>query len=777
MRKKILFNDDWLFHKGDIKNPTSTVKGLMYIGAKTERYHIGPACKDYFAEPDSYREDIEHKAERWDRVTLPHDYIIEGVPDVRYNNALGFFKYENAWYRKNFYIDKEDFGKRITLLFEGIATHSVIYLNGAILKRNFSGYNSFEVDLTDMIKYGEKNVLAVYVNTEEHEGWWYSGGGIYRNVFLNITDPVAVDLWGIYAKPIYKGDKNWDVETTVTVRNDTDKTVDVKAVLSVIDKNGNTVQTLDTCGAVLNKDVCDFKVNFNIDNPYLWSPDTPDRYTMRAEIFVGDKNTDIYEVKFGFRTVKIDPDKGLFINDKHYKIKGVCGHADCGLLGKAVPDNVHRYKVKLIKEMGANGYRTSHYMQSEALMEELDKNGFIVMDETRWFESTDDGKAQLTALMKRDRNRPSVVFWSVGNEEPHHTTEEGRRIAKTLMALAHKLDDSRFIMSAVVHSPDVATVYDELEVIGINYNWNKYEYVHKKYPNKGIFSSECCATSTTRGWYFEPDTTRGYLPAYDRDSSEDWKGREFTWKYLGTNDWLLGGYQWIAFEHRGEAIWPRVCSQSGAIDLFMQKKDAFYQNKSHWDEKPMVHLLPHWNFNGFEGEPIRVVAYTNQSRVELFLNGQSLGVKDVEKFGHAEWSVPYQKGEILAKAYGTGGEIVATDKKVTSGEPYKLMLTLDNPDVSANGQDVAFVSCYVVDKDGNEVPTAEPFVHFIAEGAGKVWSTGSDISEHASIYSPDRKMRAGRIGVAVKLGKKEGDLKVIATADGLLPAILKAQIK
>ena len=777
MREIIDFDKNWYFCRKDIKSEYGAYKGIAYISAKTERYHLGPASKDYFCEPDSYNLNATHSSgEKWERVDLPHDYIIQGIPEEKYNNALGFLPYDNAWYVKRFNLDESDKNRRITLLFEGVATHATVYLNGCLLKHNFCGYNSFEVDITDVVKYNERNHLAVHVDTQHHEGWWYEGGGIYRHVKMIKTDLVSVDLWGIYAKPVHVCDKTWKVETQTTIRNDNVKAKTVKVIGEIFDENNNLISTKEVSGKIIDKDVRTFKYTFDIENPSLYYPDSPTRYTMKASVYISNALVDSDEVKFGFRTFYLDPDKGMFINGKHYKIQGVCGHADCGLLGKAVPDNVHKYKVRLMKEMGANGYRTSHYPQAEALMEELDKNGFIVMDETRWFESTDEGKAQLEMLMKRDRNRACVFFWSVGNEEPHHVTEEGRRIAQTLMSLAHKLDDSRVIMTAVCHSPDKATVYDELEAIGINYNWTMYEYVHKKYPKKAVFSSECCATGTTRGWYFPDEPTKAYLPAYDRDTNNDFRGREFTWKYLASNDWLLGGYQWIAFEHRGEATWPRVCSQSGAIDLFMQKKDAFYQNKSHWTTEPMVHLLPHWNFRGFEGREIRVVAYTNQGACELFVNGVSLGKREVEKWGHAEWQVVYAPGEIEVVAYDENGSIVARDKKITSSSPYALRLTLDTEDVKANGKDIAIMSCYVLDKDGNEVYDATPTVSFTASGAGKIYSTGSDISEHSSLFLSTRKMRAGRIGVAVKMTEREGKLTVIAQAEGLLPAIFEQEI-
>jgi beta-galactosidase len=768
MREKINFDNGWLFYRGDIILEFPIQKAAAYNSAKTERALWGPAYQNF---------DFENfSGGKWEKINLPHDFVIEQLPDQKYNEALGFFKYENAWYIKKFTLNKEDKNKRITLLFDGVATHATIYLNGCLMKHNFSGYTTFEVDITDVVKYDQVNTLAVYVNTQNHEGWWYEGGGIYRHVWLIKTNLVSIDLWGVHAKPVLKENSLWEVKTATTVRNDffnSKKRIFIEGV--ILDENGATISTSRSSGLIDIKDKRTFKYGFLVDNPKLWSPETPNQYIMRTNIYVGKNLVDSYDVKFGFRTVEIIPEKGLFINNKYYKIKGICGHADFGLTGKAVPDNIHRYKVQLMKEMGANGYRTTHYPQAAELMDALDENGFIVMNEVRWFESTDEGKAQLEMLMKRDRNRPSVFFWSIGNEEPHHETEEGRRIAQSLIAFAKKIDDSRYIMTAVTHSPEVATVYDNLEVVGINYNWEAYEAVHKRFPNKPILSSENCAAGTTRGYYLPLSPERAYMSAYDHDIDKLFRCREYTWNFISERDWIIGGYQWIAFEHRGEASWPRLCSQSGAIDLFMQKKDAYYQNISHWTDEPMVHLLPHWSFKGHENEVIKVFAYSNVSQLELFLNGKSLGVQNIARIAHGEWDVPYESGKLEVLAY-KNGEVVAKDVRITSKDPYKLMLKLENDDISANGKDIAVVSCYAVDEDGNEVYDCDCLVEFTSNEFGTIYSTGSDVSDHVSLFSPVRKMREGRIGVAVKLGNKEGVLKVNAISDGLLPATLEINL-
>ena len=432
MREKILLDDGWLFHRGDIRPPFPQTKGTAYISAKTERCHMGPAAVGYTAVADSYDNRAEHRSERWQAVTLPHDYVVEGTPDPQENNALGFLHYDNAWYRKTFTLPAEDEGRRITLYFEGVATHATVYVNGCLMYRNFCGYTPFEVDISDVAQYGGENLLAVYVNTEEHEGWWYEGGGIYRHVYLCKTEATALDLYGIYIRPEALPDGGFQVTLECTVRRDEKGDLPVRATGRITDREGRPVMELTAEGMVPAFGKTVLTASGKTDSPHLWSPEDP--YLYRCEVEIADlsdsKKTvcDLDSVRFGFRTVRMDPEQGLFLNGKHVVLQGVCGHADCGLTGKAVPDNLHREKVHMLKAMGANAYRTSHYPQAEALMDAFDELGMLVMDETRWFESTEEGLLQLSTLIRRDRNRPSVLFWSVGNEEPLFVTGQGRRI-------------------------------------------------------------------------------------------------------------------------------------------------------------------------------------------------------------------------------------------------------------------------------------------------------------------------------------------------------------
>ena len=776
MREKILFDDNWLFHKGDIDIAFPTDKAPTYVQSKTERRHWGPASRYYDCGSEVFKRAGLICTDKWENVNLPHDYIIQQVPDKDENKALGFFKYENAWYRKKFNLTEEDLEKRITFFFEGVATHATVYINGCLMKHNFCGYNSFEVNVSDVVEVGE-NTIAVYVETHDHEGWWYEGGGIYRHVWLTKTEKVAVDLWGVYVRPEKIDNDDWKLRIETEIINDRFEDVSVVAVSTIYNENNEAVATLNGNVDISLRDKKTAVYETVIVNPELWDIDRPYLYTVVTEIKVGGKILDTYKTRFGFRTFELNKDTGFWLNGRRVKIKGMCAHQDFGLTGKAVPDNIHRYKIELIKEMGANGFRTSHYPHSEATMDALDELGFIVLDETRWYESSDEGKEQLEMLVKRDRNRPSVFFWSVGNEEYHHRTEVGRRIYKNLAAFVKKLDDTRPVTTAVTNDPETAIVHEEVDFIGVNYYLERFEKMRENFPNVPVISAECCATPSSRGWYFDDSMEKGKSSAYDKDIAAWCIAREKAWKFICERDWVAGEYQWIAFEHRGEAVWPRLCSISGAIDLFLQKKDAFYQNQSHWiEDRPIVHLLPHWNFVGLEGEIIKIWAYTNCEELELFLNGKSLGKKAIEKYGHGEWEVPYEPGTIKVKAL-KGGKVVCFEEKTTTGKAVKLNFKLDNKIEIANGKDIAIITCYCTDEEGREVPDATPFVNFNSNRLGSIVGTGSDNADHNPVYETGRKMYAGRITVAVKVGNATGDLKVYANSENLDSAVITIPLK
>ena len=777
MREKILLDSNWHFHLGDIETVEPLDKGPAYMQAKAREKRFGPAAREYKDKVNDFSAEGEITALVWQNVTLPHDYIIGQNPSPDTNFALGGFHYENAWYRYHFQLTEADRDKRISIYFEGIAVQAVVYLNGCLLERNYCGYTSFEVDITDYVDCEKENVLAVYVDaTSRHEGWWYEGAGIYRPVWMIKTEKISVDLYGVYVNPCKKEGQLWDIPIEVTVRNDdiTKQPVTVRTTLFAPDgsRAAQAEATLEPEGKA-KQTAC---LHTSILNPRLWDISEPNRYTAVTRLYQDDEEIDCVSDKFGFRTIRFDADQGFFLNERHVVLKGVNCHQDYGLTGKAVPERVQRYKLRLMKEMGANAFRCSHYPHSEATMDALDEMGFLVLAETRRFGSTRESLEQLEMLIKRDRNHPGVILWSIGNEEPTVLEETGLRITRTMKAAVKRLDTSRPVLAALCHDPLNAPAVEPLEVLGVNYKTHMLDDIHRKYPTLPIASTECCATSTTRGWYLADDPVKAYFSAYDKDTNTAFLAREKTWKFLMERPWIMGCFQWDGIEHRGEAAYPRLCSQAGAVDLYLQKKDAFYQNQSHWLDTPMIHVMPHWNFQGLEGELIRVVTYTNCEEAELFLNGKSQGRQQLEAYGHGEWQVPYEQGILKAVGYIDGKE-VTSDSVETSGKPYALKLRLEAGDpsldgsITADGRDVAVLTCYVADAEGRTVPDAAPEITFSTNGLGSILGTGSDICDPLSPIYHTRKMRAGLCSVVVRVGKESGILKVYAKAQGLQIAV------
>lgn len=779
MLQSLLLDEGWQFHQGDLPVTEPALKAPLYIQAKTERRRTGPAARNY----DDGREDYQNNGlithERWETVDLPHDYVIRQEPRAENNQTLGFFRQEKAWYRKHFTLDASDEGRRIVLYFEGVAVHCTVYVNGCYMLTNRCGYTSFEVDVTDVVDYdGADNVVAVEIDNSEHEGWWYEGAGIYRHVWLIKAESVSVDRYGVFVHPEKTGGEGsggslWRIPVDTTLRNDSYELQTVAVSCQVLDPQGILVAQCQDSVRLPAREKSSLHQCMSVKSPALWDVEKPCLYTLVTLLEREGELLERQENRFGFRTVRFDPEQGLILNGRQVKIKGVCCHQDYGLTGKAVPERVQRYRLELLRRMGANGYRTAHYPQHPYTMDVLDELGFLVMDETRWYESTPEGLSQLEMLVKRDRNHPSVILWSIGNEEPLHLKDTGRRIAQAMSHAVHKWDGTRPVTTAVSNDPIHSTVLETVDVIGVNYNLEQYDAIHEKYPQHPFVSSECCATGSTRGWYLDDCPSRGYLYGYDRDSTSWFRSRETTWKHIMARPWVAGGYQWAGIEHRGETVWPRLCSQSGAIDLYLQPKDAFYQNQSHWLDSPMVHLLPHWNHPHRLGESIRVVAYTNCPSVELYQDGVLLERKAVEPYGHAEWQVTYRPGRLVCRGYDGSGVLVCEDVVETTGQAVALRLRLESPGVRADGKDVAILTCDCVDAQGRHVPDAAPFVQLNTNGLGRVEATGSDVCDHLPVSCPDRQMRAGLLSVLVRAGRQKGMLAVYATAHGMRPARLE----
>ncbi len=805
MRETLNFDRGWLYHAEtprDLEMPETY--GFAYVASKTQSMKYGPAAYKHNDNPNSWSFTDEMFPEKWEQVTLPHDYMIGQTPDPEANPARGFVHYHNAWYRRHFRLTSADRGRRITLLFDGVTGSSTFWLNGCLIGHNYCAYTPVELDLSDYVFYDKENVIAVHIDASLIENWNYQGGGIHRHVYLIKTDRVCVDLYGDFVYPRLENGR-WRVPVRTTVRNDAYTPAEVKLVHTLTAPDGGKAAEFSVLGTVPARTLSDLDAETTVSDPRLWDVDSPEQYTLTtavyrkspaveeaAEIASADGNSvfrtevrtipvdedgwyecDRYLTRFGFRDVRMDPDKGLFLNGRNVKIKGVCAHQDFGLTGKAVPDNICRYQVKLAREMGANGWRCAHYPHNPATMDALDEMGFLVMAEVRHFASTPEAQRETALSVKRDRNRPGVIFWSSGNEEcEYHNIEQGIYIQRAMREEIRKYDPYRPVASAA-GAPEKVLVFEACDVIMANYRFKWVDKLHELHPALPFVSSENVAVGTSYGAYFGRREQDGRESAYDhdRDPEERYFGREGTWKDIAARPWMMGGYQWQGFEYRGEAAWPRLCSCSGAVDLFLRPKDSFYQNRSHWTDEPMVYLFPHWNHRGLEGEIIDVWAYTNCESAELFLNGESLGVREVERFGHAEWKVPYAPGRLEVIAC-RDGKRAASDVRETTGRAAALKLVLENGPVYAGRRDAALVGCYAVDAEGRMVPDASPLVHIDCDPAARVLGTGSDNTDHVPVACRDRRMYMGRVAAAVEVGPQAGEFRVFARADGLDAAVL-----
>ena len=777
MSERILFVDNWLFHKGEIVTERPAVKGPVYTQAKTESYRRGPASMNYDDRPNDFGGRAGHMLthERWDAVKLPHDYIVNSPITESGNNALGFYEYVPAWYRKHFKAEDCWRGRRVEIEFLGVSTECDVYFNGVYMTRSMTAYTPFVVDVTDLIKFdGADNVIAVHVTCDTIENWWYNGAGICHKVYLNISDMLSVERDGVFLAPRKISEECWEVPVSVEIRNGTFSDADAEVVTDLM-LDGCVVATVSGALKVPAMGISELRYSATVGSPALWDPDSPTLYFARTRVFSGGNMTDEKYDKFGFRTIEFDAERGFLLNGKEMKLNGVCGHEDFGLTGKAVPDNVMRHKVRMLKSMGANAYRCAHSMQDEAFMDAFDEYGMLVMAETRHFSSTPAHLAELRALVKRDRNRPSVIMWSIGNEEHLFITDEGRRIAESMTFEVKRLDGTRPVMTANDKAPEKCTVYECSDIVAVNYNPTLYDYLHEKFPDKPFMVSECSAAGGTRGWYYGDSLERGFRETYDRDINNWFQSHENVFTYFKDRPWIIGWFVWSAFEYLGEAVWPRICSISGAIDLYMQKKDSYYQLKSYYSDEPTVHILPHWNME--EGDTVKVFVYDNCDSVELFLNGRSLGKEKTERYVHHEWQVPFEAGKLSCVGYDSEGEVIAECVRETTGKPVALGLRLENgDDICANGEDLALITCYMTDSEGREVPDAEGMISFITERGVSIVGTGSDNTDHTPPACPDRRMRAGRALCAV-LPERSGKTTVIAKCYGLASAKLEIEVK
>jgi beta-galactosidase len=771
-REKLLFDFGWKFQFGHGTDPARDLGFGNSQGdfAKTGDFAFAKAKFD-----DS----------KWRLLNLPHDWAVE-LPFVHdeVQNSHGFKplgrRYPETsvgWYRREFEIPARDLGRRITVGFDGAFRSVLIFVNGCFIGRNDNGYAPFQFDVTDFLSYGAKNYIVARVDASFGDGWFYEGAGIYRHVWLTKTDSLHLDQWestvrsaltagGTKAAPIPVA----ALSLNTVVQNEGKQAENAKVTWQILDASGKTVATAESATQSIAVDgAASFTATAKVANPSLWSVDSPTLYSAIATVEAGGKPRDAERVNFGVRTAEFTADKGFFLNGKPLKIQGTCNHQDHAGVGGALPDRLQWFRLAVLREMGGNAVRTSHNMPTPEWVDACDRMGMMMMCETRQMSSSAEGMAQLEAMVKRYRNSPSIILWSIGNEEwqlQNEMSEEGAKIGATMVRRVHELDPTR-VVSAAVNGDNEKGVSDALDIIGFNYGLSLPDKYHKEHPTRPIYGSETSSALSTRGVY-TTDPLRNTVNAYDSvvrwgETAEEW------WRFYGTRDWEAGGFVWTGFDYRGEPTpygWPSINSQFGIVDMCGFPKDTFYYYKAWWGKEPALHLFPHWNFEGREGEEIPVWVYSNLDEVELFVNGQSQGSQKVPHLGHLQWKVKYLPGSIEARG-SKDGKTVLTEKRGTTGPAVAIRLTADRMEINADGEDIALLKVEALDKDGRPVPTAGNMIGFNISGEGKLIGVGNgDPNCQESDKEPKRSLFSGLAQVIVQSSKRPGEINIEAVKSG-----------
>lgn len=799
-------NPGWKFHLGDIE--------LHNFAAIHESRFRAPewmkAGNHGIAKP-AYPDD------HWSDVDLPHDFVVEQPFSPEANEVHGSLPVDVGWYRKVFELEAEDLGKRITLEFDGIYRDSEIWLNGHLVGRHLSGYTSFQYDVTELCNFGGLNALAIRVDARNFELWSYEGGGIYRDVRLLKLDPIHVDYCGTFVRATVERVENPTVSTIeieTTILNELRSPAEVQIVSTIKDQEGierGQAKDLADVGSLSKLTVFQ---SIDLKAPQLWSPENPYLYLVETSVFCDGLLVDSYETSFGVRSIHFDPARGVFLNGRPIKLKGVCNHQDHAGVGIAIPDRLQAWRLDRMKEMGCNAMRTAHNPPTPALLELCDRKGILVMDEIRMPGTTPELMGQMESLIYRDRNHPSVILWSLGNEEMLiQETAVGARILQRMQDRAHQLDPTRLCTySANCDFNEIADNFEangfRIDVFGANYTsrrnedgnldceGERYDEFHAKYPDWPLIGGETGGSASTRGLYGQeyykgkphrPDTAdlgidnyvdlnperEGDATAFSETMTPWGRSIEDTWRDCAERDFLGGTFLWTGFDYRGETYpfgWPAVVTRYGLMDLCGFPKDAFFYHKAWWTDEPMVHLFPHWNWPGEEGKMKDVWCYSNCHSVELWLNGESLGRKNMPINGKLVWDVVYARGKLEARGYDASGSEIQSKLLETTGDPAAVRLMPESEKMIADGRDMAIIRCEIVDSEGRVVPTAENVVKFeVPEGLKFAGVGNGNPISHEPEKLPERRAYCGLSQLLIQSTYTPGEFVIFAESKGLEP--------
>jgi len=761
-RQKIRMDDNWKFSFGHAEDPARDYNfSLANIFKKTGEA-VGTAVAPDFDDSN------------WRTLNLPHDWAVElpyqksDNPDVMahgYKPVGGHFPETSiGWYRKRFNIDRADSMKKISLRFDGVFRDSDYWVNGHYLGNNKSGYIGTSFDITDFLNYGGENILVVRVDATQYEGWFYEGAGIYRHVWLIMHDRLHHAPGGLFVRTeTDKGTTRLLIENKLNNSGPVSKTLSLQHILTdregkVVVRNEKKDLEVESYSGLVIRD------ELSLNGAHLWSVEDPYLYRMISEIRSGGVLIDRISTRLGIRDIRIDPDKGLFLNGKALKLYGVNCHQDHAGVGSALPDYLQYYRIRLLKEMGVNAYRASHNPPTPELLDACDSLGMLVIDETRLLNSGKEYMDQFRRMIIRDRNHPCVFMWSIGNEEGWvQRNETGKRIAQSMLTALEKLDPSRTATYGADLANHYAGINEVIPVRGFNYRIHAIDEYHGDHPGQPVLGTEVGSTVTTRGIY-ETDSLNCYLP--DQDLNAPWWASlaEYWWSIAAGRDWFMGGFIWTGFDYRGEPTpfqWPNINSHFGIMDMCGFPKNLYYYYQSWWTDKDVLHISPHWNWQGREGDTLDVWVNSNAEFIELFHNGESLGEKKMEINSHLKWKVVYEPGSLKAVAQKDGRTITAA--RNTTGKPHRIVLEPDRNIITANGRDATVVNVHVTDKRGRQVPDATNLIHFNTGGPGKIIGVGNgDPSSHEpdkmAEGSYKRHLFSGKCQVIIQSSKREGDI-------------------
>jgi beta-galactosidase len=777
-------------------------------------------------------ERTEFSDSRWIAVTVPHDWAIDGPFDAALNPHTAALPISGiGWYRKTFGLPQARSGRHYTVEFDGAMSNSEVWLNGRRLGGRPNGYSGFSFDLTRYLLPGARhNVLAVQLAPEVNASRWYPGAGIYRHVWLTTTGPVHVAHWGTYVTTPAVSAESATVALRTELVNEQRTSVQVTVRSSILDADGHPVARSEMPADLPAGGTDSVAATLHIPHPRRWGTEAPYLYAMVTEILRGSQRVDRYVTPFGVRAIGFDRDRGFVLNGAPLKLHGVCLHHDLGALGAAVNRRATERQLQIMKGAGVNAIRTSHNPPSPELLEYADRLGLLVIDESfdmwriakvpngysKYFDEWSE--RDVRDMVQRDRNHPSVIMWSIGNEIPEQGEVEGWKEARRLTKLFHEEDPTRPTTSAFNNWEDAIRngLADEVDIPGFNYIPTHYQEILAAHPHWIIYGSETASCVSSRGTYHLPLEKYGKHPSLQLSSYDIIAP---PWAYCPdvefaaqeANPGLLGEFVWTGFDYLGEPTpffgwkednskdWPARSSYFGMVDLAGFPKDRYYLYQSVWTRAPMVHLLPHWNWPGLEGQHIPVMVYSNADEVELTLNGRSLGrkqplaepveipvgpnVSDSLKFASKYrllWQVPFEPGLLQAVAYRQGME-VARDAMRTAGPPARIRLLADRSTIAAGGDDLAFVTVRIEDRQGNLCPTADNLVNFQVSGAGQIAAVDNGNAATVEPFHADHRKAFNGLALLIvrPRGHGNGVIHVAALADGLVEAHLelRAQVQ